>query len=41
MALVNENGYAIDPNELKTEQQIDSAVNPTARPDNILDLSFN
>ena len=41
MALANENIYAIDPNELKTEQQIDSAVSPAARPDNILDPGFN
>ena len=41
MALANENSYAIDPNELKTEQQIDSAVSSAARPDNILDPGFN
>ena len=41
MALANENSYAIDPNELQSDQQIDSETNPAARPDNILDPGFN
>ena len=41
MALANENSYAIDPNELQADQQINNEANPAARPDNILDPGFN
>ena len=36
MALADENSYAIDPNELQADQQINNETNPAARPDNIL-----
>ena len=41
MALADENSYAIDPNELQADQQINNETNPAARPDNILDPGFN
>ena len=41
MALANENSFAIDPNELQSDEQIDYDINHAARPDNILDPGFN
>ena len=41
MALANENSFAIDPNELQPDEQIDHDINHAARPDNILDPGFN
>ena len=41
MALANENSFAIDPNELQSDEQIDHDINHVARPDNILDPGFN
>ena len=41
MALANENSFAIDPNELQSDEQIDHDINHAARPDNILDPGFN
>ena len=35
MALANENSFAIDPNELQSDEQIDHDINHAARPDNI------
>ena len=41
MALANGNSFAIDPNELQSDEQIDHDINHAARPDNILDPGFN
>ena len=39
MALANENSFAIDPNELQSDEQIDHDINHAARPDNIWTLA--